>query len=280
MFKHVNTGVIVTDYRGMILALNPAAEEMTSSPQREMIGKTLQETVLRPFMLDSGFLDGEKHTTEVVVNASTYEVQITPMKGRAGRLNGQIILLYDITALKRSEKKLFDAYEQLQKIAAADPLTGLFNRRTFFELSQKALSRAKRHQTSFSLILIDLDNFKAVNDTKGHPQGDRVLQKTAQYLTMYLREGDILGRYGGDEFIVLAYDADESQALNISQRFSANVPSRLAELKDMDIPVTLSIGIACCARGQEITLESLLERADKALYRSKKSGRNRVTVWA
>lgn len=279
VFRHVNSGVIVTDNRGVVLALNPAAEEMTTYSQVDAIGKNARETVFKQFNLDADCFDGEKRTTEVVLNSSVYEVQITPMTDRAHRHSGQIVLLYDITALKQSEKKLSDAYDQLQRVAAEDPLTGLYNRRHFFALAQKVLSIAKRRKMSFSLILVDLDNFKEVNDTLGHPRGDRVLQETAQCLKLFSRDGDILGRYGGDEFIMLAYDADEARAIPLARRFCSNIPPRLAEPQKMEIHVTLSIGIAVCAGGEEISLDTLLERADSALYTSKKGGRNQVAVW-
>lgn len=279
VFKHVNSGVIVIDNRGVILAMNPAAGKMTNHSQKEAIGQPLQKIFLEHSGLITAFSDQMKHTSEVKLGSKVYEIQQTPLIDRADRHTGRIILLYDITALKKSEDNLSAANDQLQRIAATDPLTGLSNRRNFFDLAKREFSRAERQKLWFSLILIDLDNFKTVNDTKGHPRGDLFLQETARCLGMYSRSGDILGRYGGDEFIVLAYEADHHDALVLAERFCEKIPPHLAELEDMKMPVTLSIGVATYNKGENITLDILLERTDIALYKSKKAGRNQVSVW-
>ncbi|MBU3953711.1 MAG: diguanylate cyclase, partial [Proteobacteria bacterium] len=279
VFKHVNSGVIVIDNRGVILAMNPAAGKMTNPSQKEVIGQPLQKIFLEHSALITAFSDQMKHTSEVKLGSAVYEIQQTPLIDRADRHTGRIILLYDITALKKSEDNLSAANDQLQRIAATDPLTGLSNRRNFFDLAKREFSRAARQKLWFSLILIDLDNFKTVNDTKGHPRGDLFLQETARCLGMYSRSGDILGRYGGDEFIVLAYEADHHDALLLAERFCEKIPPHLAELEDMEMPVTLSIGVATYNKGENITLDILLDRTDIALYKSKKAGRNQVSVW-
>ena len=279
VFKHVNSGVIVINNRGVVLEINPAAEKMTNCSQKKVIGQPVQQTFMDHVPLLSALSKEMKHISEVKVGSNVYEIQQTPLIDRTGGHTGKIILLYDITALKTSEDKLSAANDQLQKIAATDPLTELSNRRSFFNLARRELSRAKRQQLCFSLILIDLDNFKIVNDTKGHPRGDLVLQETARCLQMYSRGGDILGRYGGDEFIVLAYEADHHEARLLAERFCEKVPPQLARLDDIDIPVTLSIGVATYSKGENITIDILLDRADIALYKSKQAGRNRVSVW-
>ncbi len=279
VFEHVNSGVMVIDHRGMILEMNPAAEKITNLRQKETIGHLASDTLLSHLNLADTFFDRLGHTDEVALETGIYEVQQTPMTDTAGRHTGKIILFYDITALKKSEAKLSAVNEQLKKIAGTDPLTGLCNRRSFFELADREFSRAQRSQFNFSIILIDLDNFKTVNDTKGHPCGDQVLKETARSLKMCSRSGDILGRYGGDEFIVLAYGADSHYAKVLAQRFCQTVPSHLARIRQMDLSITLSIGVATYSKNDKISLEKLLDRADAALYQSKEAGRNQVTVW-
>lgn len=279
VFRHVNSGVIVIDSRGVVLDMNPAAGKMTDFEPGDVIGQLAADTILKHFNLQDTFFNNMASTVEVEFGTSVFEIQQTFMTDSADRNSGQIILLYDITALKQSEAELSAINTQLKKIAATDPLTDLANRRSLFELANRELSRAQRRQLNFSLILVDLDNFKTVNDTKGHPFGDRVLKKTAHGLKMCSRSGDILGRYGGDEFIILAYEADLQQARVLAQRFCETIPLLLTQIRGMDIPVTLSIGVASYTGEKDITLETLLERADAALYNSKQAGRNQVSVW-
>lgn len=279
VFKHVNCGVVVIDNRGVILEVNPAAENMTEQLRKSSIGQPIQQTLFGNFISLDSTSEETRLTNVIKTGSNVYEIQQTPLIDRSGRKNGQILLFYDITALKKSEENLSEANELLKITAATDPLTQLANRRSFFEHAEKELSRAERRRTCFSLILIDLDNFKLVNDTKGHPFGDAVLQETARCLRLYSRNGDILGRYGGDEFIILAYNADYDDALALAERFQVKIPVHLAELDDMEIPVTLSIGVAAYEHDEGVTIDTLLDRADTALYKSKKSGRNMASVW-
>jgi len=279
VFEHVNCGVVVIDNRGVVLDINPAAEKITNRLQKDTVGQPIQQTFSEHSHLLYVFLNEMKEPNEVKVGPDVYEIRQTPLIDTAGEDIGRIILIYDITALKNTENKLSAANEKLKKIAGTDPLTQLSNRRNFFELADRELSRAQRHQKHFSLILIDLDNFKEVNDAHGHVRGDMVLKETARCLGLYSRRGDILGRYGGDEFIVLAYEADEMEARVIAERYREKIPSHLARLEHIDIPVTLSIGVATYHKEEGITLKILLERSDSAMYESKKGGRNQVAVW-
>ena len=279
VFKHVNSGVILIDKQDVVFEMNPAAERMTNRLQKEVIGQPVQRLFFEQFNLANGFSNEMKQLCEVKVGAAVYELQQTPLIDNAGKYMGKIVLLYDISALKNSEEKLSVANDLLQKIAATDPLTELFNRRSFFDLAQRELSRAERCPLCFSLILIDLDDFKIVNDTKGHPRGDLVLQELARCLRRYSRGGDLLGRYGGDEFIVLAYEADPHEAKELAERFCQKIPPHLTQLADVDLPLTLSIGIVTYHTEKNITIDILLERADRALYKSKKAGRNQVSAW-
>jgi len=167
----------------------------------------------------------------------------------------------------------------LQKYATTDALTNLLNRRHFFNLAEKELVRAKRYQLHFSLLLIDIDNFKTVNDNLGHLIGDHILQVVAECIRQNSREVDIQGRYGGDEFVVLLPETDQSYARAITKRLFKIIPAQLEKLEEIDFPVTLSIGIANFSGESEMTIDTLFDRADQALYQAKKAGRNRAIVW-
>lgn len=173
--------------------------------------------------------------------------------------------------------------ERYEALAVVDDLTGLHNRRFFFPEAQAALSRAVRHTQPFSVLTLDLDYFKQVNDVHGHALGDEVLRDVAAALKTMLREGDILARFGGEEFVFALPGTDSDGALRLAGR----VRERLAELSwtrgQTVLQVTASIGIAELS-GEERTstshesLDRLLARADRALYESKERGRDRATL--
>ena len=168
---------------------------------------------------------------------------------------------------------------KLRKLAATDSLTGLYNRRHFFELAEKELARTVRYHHHFSLILLDIDRFKSINDQFGHLYGDRVLQLAASCISRNSRDVDISGRYGGDEFIILVPETQEPHALVLAERLCKAVPTQLAKLEELIAPVTLSVGIAPFRGEADIQVDTLFERADQALYAAKDSGRNSIKVW-
>lgn len=163
---------------------------------------------------------------------------------------------------------------ELQAMAQTDSLTGLLNRRGFEELLARELNRANHVGASVVLLLLDIDRFKAVNDTWGHQAGDEVLRLVSGTLQQGLRISDVLSRYGGEEFVILLRNADGGQALEIAERLRAEV----ASLTGLPGPaqITVSIGVAGSRPGE--MPEELFRRCDEAMYRSKRAGRNLVTV--
>lgn len=166
--------------------------------------------------------------------------------------------------------------QQLQNLAAFDELTQIANRRYFDERLNAALKLPRR----LSLILCDVDYFKAYNDRYGHPAGDRCLQQVAEALQLAVRNSDLVARYGGEEFVVVLPDTDEALAANIADRIQIHV--RQMEIKhegsQVSEWVTLSCGVATVSKDQSLTPLQLIEYADQALYEAKQSGRNRVTI--
>ena len=151
--------------------------------------------------------------------------------------------------------------------AAADPLTGLFNRRVLDDQLRKAFAKAARSHQPLSLLVIDIDNFKEVNDTKGHQSGDAILRKVAHRLVEKLRSFDHVFRYGGEEFVILLSNTPVAVAYQVAERLRKGIKQ---------VGVTVSIGVASTEEAPSPT--DLVARADRAMYDAKKQGRNRVVV--
>ena len=166
-------------------------------------------------------------------------------------------------------------YEQMEKLATLDGLTGLLNRRTFNTQLQARLREAQRYKRPLSLLLLDVDHFKKVNDTHGHPAGDAVLRGVAGLAQAQARETDLVARYGGEEMALVLPETDARGALIIAERIRAAVAAARHLTEQGPIQVTLSVGVATWPGAGEDP-EALLASADKALYRAKQSGRNRV----
>ena len=166
-----------------------------------------------------------------------------------------------------------------QGLADTDPLTGAYNRRTFGELAERELSRARRGRTPVSLLSLDLDRFKRVNDTYGHAAGDEVLASVAALVRSCLRKEDLLARYGGEEFVVLLPGVGQPAAAALAERIRTGLERACVRAGDHDVRITASIGVAT-ERGESMpALDAMLRGADAALYAAKREGRNRVVTF-
>lgn len=172
--------------------------------------------------------------------------------------------------------ELHEAYEQMRELSLTDPLTSLRNRRDFHEQLGRELSRARRIGSPTALLLMDLDHFKSINDQYGHPVGDQVLIKVADLIGTVIRQEDIAGRLGGEEFGILMPGADIDSARRAAERLRIVLAEATHEAPDSEpFVVTVSIGIAVC-EAQDTTSGELFIQADRCLYEAKRAGRNRV----
>ena len=176
------------------------------------------------------------------------------------------------------QSRLLEARDALAQQATHDPLTGIFNRRAILDRLAQELSRAKRENGRLSLGMCDLDHFKKINDTYGHQVGDEVLVAFTQCIQGHLRAYDCFGRYGGEEFLVIAAGSGGQIEDNLYERLRAQVADTKMQTKAGTISITVSIGVAPAA-GQS-TVDALLAAADAALYQAKADGRNRVAYVA
>ena len=180
--------------------------------------------------------------------------------------------------LSNAQSALVAKLGEARRQAMFDPLTRLWNRRGATDLLNSALKEADRHNHTLGICLADIDNFKQVNDQFGHQVGDQVLRRVAGSIVASVRPQDIVCRWGGEEFLVIVHDIDERGCVAIGERICAGMRELPIQTRDGLVPASISIGVAMRNRGDTVTSEQLIALADAALYRSKREGRDRVTV--
>jgi len=170
-------------------------------------------------------------------------------------------------------------FDRMQTLAMTDTLTGIYNRRQFMSLGVQEFQRARRYNRNFSVIMIDIDHFKKVNDTYGHMVGDSVLQQVAVLIQRTLRSVDIPGRYGGEEFSIILPETGTEEAQRVAERLRSLLEEKVMLVVNHSIRITASFGVASYVRDDQ-SLETLLNQADRALYTAKQAGRNQVKIYS
>ena len=223
------------------------------------------------------FLD----STELLQHAMSFE---TTTSDRLIDLLGAIVAVsiaiwYSDNLKSRALTDLEEAKAELNFYATIDPLTNTFNRRHFLELSEQKIKRTLTSHGHASFLLFDIDHFKKINDKHGHIIGDQVLQGIAQICTKHLRPDDVLGRFGGEEFVILLPETKLEDARNISERLRLLIAETPLETEIGLINTTISIGVAIKEKTTTMSIDQLLSRADRAMYQAKQAGRNQVIIW-
>ncbi|HEY6760155.1 MAG TPA: EAL domain-containing protein [Baekduia sp.] len=285
-FEHAPIGVCVLNLRGsdpgQWITVNPALAELLGYERNTLLGSRISR-IIHPDDVAGGrshlraLLTGrvERVSTECRMlhsegHAVWTLVTVAAVNGDDGRPAFGIAQIVDITERKRFEG-------QLQYLADHDALTGLFNRRRFEEELDRVLASAERYRRPGALLVLDLDGFKYVNDTLGHPVGDELIARLAGTLRAELRETDVIARLGGDEFGVILPEATEDEAAGVSEKLLLAV-ARDGAVADASrqARVTASIGVAAFDGGDGLSAEELLVEADIAMYDAKEGGRNRA----
>jgi diguanylate cyclase (GGDEF)-like protein/PAS domain S-box-containing protein len=296
--------VVITDLEGKISYVNPKFTTLTGYSLEEVLGKnpkiiqsghTPRETyqamwqALRAGQAWSGELLNKKKNGDFY-----WELEIiAPARDHAGQIINYIAVKEDITQRKQAEQALQKANQQLernlqeiQKLqdslreqAIRDPLTGLYNRRFLEEAIEREFHRAARLAQPLSLVMLDIDHFKTVNDTYGHAAGDVCLVALAQLLADNVRKSDIVCRYGGEEFLLMLLDTGLESAVQHAEKIRSLFETTEIVFEGKPIKATISLGMAAYpAHGKNH--EEVIKKADQALYAAKNAGRNRVTNWA
>lgn len=288
-FNAMGDGIVVIDSDKTILDINPAAANLFGKPAAVLCGQPLQIAALVAVADHDG-----AHQVELngPGSRSILEVRAFPIRESGVTLGGRMLVLRDISRQRLAEEALHQAYLQLKtrideieilqdtlrEQALHDPLTGLYNRRYLEETLNREISRATREQRSLTFALIDLDNFKSINDRFGHIAGDAVLCALADLLRAHCRQADIICRLGGEEFIVVLPSADQHDGWMrmevLRQRF-ADLPHQAEQQR---FNASFSCGIACYPKDGN-SFSTLYQLADIALYQAKARGKNQVLLY-
>jgi diguanylate cyclase (GGDEF)-like protein/PAS domain S-box-containing protein len=277
VFENTTEGVMITDVERRIVAVNRAFTEITGYGQEELTGQSsaildsgrhdaqFYEAMWRTIR-DEGRWQGEIWSRRENGDIYPEWLNISEVRNGSGRVTHYVAVFSDISAMKESEARL-------DHIAHHDPLTNLPNRLLLHARMEQALAKARRSNTLMAVMFLDLDYFKKINDTMGHPIGDQLLQEVAARLRNCVREVDTVSRLGGDEFTILLEELHEARAVGaVAQKIITELGERYL-IREHEVFVTCSIGISLFpGDGDDIT--TLLKNADTALYRAKEQGRN------
>ncbi|AOE60686.1 diguanylate cyclase [Pseudomonas corrugata] len=202
---------------------------------------------------------------------------LLPLRSPDSKINHICLVIYDVTDVATNRHQLQAANAQLQQLSSTDRLTGLYNRGHWEENLKATYARHQRYGNNSSLVMFDIDHFKRVNDTYGHQAGDKVIEQVAGLVREHVRDSDVAGRYGGEEFGIVLSDTDKAGARMFAERLRKAVEEMDVPYGDQVIRFTISLGVADLSPPSNSHAD-LIAWADEALYASKKTGRNRVTV--
>jgi diguanylate cyclase (GGDEF)-like protein/PAS domain S-box-containing protein len=284
VFEVANEGILITDEHQSILAVNPAFSQITGYRPDEILGKHtrilssgLHEPEFYREMWDSlgshGRWSGEVTNRRSDGGLYTQWLSIAAVASGLGNSHRQYVgLVSDITERKKEE-------ETIRRLAHFDSLTGLANRALFDDRLQRELAGSKRHQHSMAVLFIDLDHFKAINDTFGHAVGDVVLKVVADRMCACVRQTDMVSRRGGDEFVIILEEVNGPDVVSLVCSKLIETISQPITFEEKIFVVTASIGVAMAPEDAE-DIDSLLNAADFALYEAKGSGRNAFSFFS
>lgn len=278
-FMASNSGVDAKDVVG-----KPLFDAFPDLPQRWFAKKVSSVFMLKNFAFTSWeqrpYLFPFRHNRPVTggMEFMCQDLTLMPVKNDAGEVESVCIILFDVTDAAIYRSMHHAAMKKLEMVSRVDGLTQLFNRSHWQSRLAEEFSRAGRYQAPLSLIMFDLDHFKSVNDTHGHLGGDAVLMQVAVIIKAALRDSDIAGRYGGEEFGIVLPNTNAEGARVVAERLRSTLQATPVPFEKLQISVTASLGIAEFSHGVK-DAEEFIANADAALYEAKEAGRNRVVIY-
>tara|TARA_R110002050_G_scaffold779_7_gene5485 strand:- start:614 stop:1540 length:927 start_codon:yes stop_codon:yes gene_type:complete len=298
IFNTIDNGIIILDENLNIKAWNKWLEVKTAVKAKDIVNHEICEKF--------PYIDKKKlvrKVKSVLITKSTSFFSVEPheylIKIQSNSIMGKVfkymrqdvtlvpydldkrlvcLYIYDHTKLHETSQRLKKSNEELKELSSKDPLTQLYNRRYFTESAITMQSLSIRNNHHISIIILDVDNFKNINDTYGHSVGDKVIVSLSRILENNCRKSDIVARFGGEEFVILLYNTSLSFAQSVAENIRQNVEDYSVEVKTGKFSFTLSLGVAQFEAQLDKDIESTINRADKALYNAKESGKNKVIV--
>lgn len=276
-------GIHLIDRDGRVRSWNRGAQNITGYAESQVVGKAFGELFAPEAAGEDlpskalNFARANRHCREESLrrkrSGETFLAQSTLDAVRAddGEIIGFVEVFHDITEQKQREDKLY-------RQATRDALTGAFNRGHFNEMATQEIERARRFAEPLSLVMMDIDHFKKINDTYGHEAGDQAIIGLARTSSAFVRKIDFVGRLGGEEFAILLPRANKEPAFDMAQRLRIQLSEQRFMAEGVEFSYTVSMGVATL-RPDVRDLAELLRNADAALYKAKREGRNRVEVW-
>jgi diguanylate cyclase (GGDEF)-like protein len=300
VITRLEVGILAVDLEMRVLVWNRFLEVHSGRAASEVVGRSLFEVfpelprtwlerkinsvvVLKNFSFTSWkqrpYLFKFRHHRPITggIDMMRQDCTFLPVFGHDGAVAAVCITIIDATENCLYQMKLDEALAMIAEQSVRDPLTGVYNRRKLEEQLATELARATRYKRSLSILMLDIDHFKRVNDEYGHLAGDEVIRHVTKIASKGLRQSDFVGRYGGEEFVVLLPEIATAGAITVAERIRTAVAATPAQFEDQTIAVTISVGVAELGIFPR-SAESLLGEADEALYLSKNGGRNRVSI--
>ena len=292
VLEHIPEMVFVVDAHDRLLDANSVAQQMLGKSLDEIIGKDPLEVFSAWPQLINRFLTANETHAEIQISGDpprTLDLNVSALYNQFNQLEGRVIVAHDVTERKWLENDLKYANEvlsnqldeinklrdELQEQAIRDSLTNAYNRRYLSEFLDKEVARAERENTPVTVVIMDMDNFKQFNDTYGHKCGDLILQSITKFLNEHSRRGDVVCRYGGEEFVILMPNATLETGFERAEMWRQDFSESSIEYEGMKLSATFSAGVATFPQ-HGATGDAILQAADKALYQSKDAGKNKV----
>jgi diguanylate cyclase (GGDEF)-like protein/PAS domain S-box-containing protein len=291
VFKNLSNAVIVIDEHQRLLDFNPAAGELLIMSSKDMLGAPLSQLV--PFWEKiQDLFNRERSTqTEIKYQKLFYGLRVSPVEDQVKRFIGWAVILEDISSRRQAEIELENAnrrlnsqledinllQNKLQAQVVRDSLTGVYNRRYLDETLSREIAHASRSGYPLSLIMLDVDHFKKINDQHGHKMGDEVIVAIGQLLQSQTRDSDCVGRYGGDEFLLVMPEMSQEDAFDRAEVWREGIKAMVFQTGDQVVNVTISIGIAVFPENGR-RVDDLIKAADRAMYLAKEQGRDRTVI--
>jgi diguanylate cyclase (GGDEF)-like protein len=275
-------GMVALDTQDRIIDINVVAQKLLAPLTRELIGQPVTRALARwsDVMTNQGAVLGLPDPDAIMQRGAArrfVHIRIAPIQGDDGRPVGRLVILHDVTESQEHLAEIHTLQERLREESIHDELTGLYNRRYLSGLLSRTIAQARRELQPVSLLLLDIDHFKEINEAHGQDAGDLVLRQMADFLRRNIRLSDAVCRYGGDEFIAVLPNTPASGAVILAERWRTGISAHTIDLSGVPHRFTISLGLVTFPTNAD-DIDEILIVANETLSNAKSAGRNRIVV--